>query len=219
MIRRREPGHVQPGSGDDRPGEPEADAGDLGEPLRRGQHHSVRSRAGGRDAVRGDTPGGGNGVQRGLDLVLDLGGQPVQQGDVVQVDADQHRVVLAHEHALQRLGDRGGAALDVAVRPGRQGPGVALAGDDGFQDVAGRLVPGHRVDRRRQLDQGPLQQLFRLLVTPGPLPDQPGARPGVVPQLADRRRGYEAGPQQPRPGQPGQPHRVQLVFSELTHPS
>ena len=51
-----------------------------------------------------DAPGGGDGVQRGLDLVLDLGGQPVQQGDVVQVEADQHGVVLAHEHALQRLG-------------------------------------------------------------------------------------------------------------------
>jgi hypothetical protein len=73
VIRGREPGHVQAGFGDDLPGELEADAGDLREPLRRGQHSGARSRAGGRDAVRGDPPGGGDGVQRRFELVVDLG--------------------------------------------------------------------------------------------------------------------------------------------------
>ena len=77
---------------------------------------------GGRDAVGADAPGGGDRVQGGLDLVLDRGDQPVQQGDVVQVDADQPGVVIAERHALQGLLDGGAAALDAAVRPGRPGP-------------------------------------------------------------------------------------------------
>ena len=40
-------------------------------------------------------PGGGDGVQGRLDLVLDRGYRPVEDGDVVEVDADQHGVASA----------------------------------------------------------------------------------------------------------------------------
>ena len=119
-----------------------ADAGDLREPLHCGQNCRVRAGVRGLDAVGGDAAGGGDGVQRGFDLVLQRGDRPVQQGDVVQVDPDQHAVVLAGHHAVQGPGDGGAAALDVAVDQRGQGPGVVLAVGEGFQDVAGGLDPG-----------------------------------------------------------------------------
>ena len=50
---------------------------------------------------------------------------------------------------------------------------------------------------------------------PGALLDQVGPQPGVVPQLPDLRWRHERGPQHAPLGQLGQPHRIQLVFSEL----
>ena len=73
MIGGREPGHVQAGLGDDRHGELGADAGDLREPLRRGQHRGARAGTGDGTPSGADAPGGGDGVQGGLDLVLDRG--------------------------------------------------------------------------------------------------------------------------------------------------
>jgi hypothetical protein len=64
---------------------------------------------------------------------------------VVQVQADEQGVAVRQGHAFQGLLDCGAAALDFAVRQGREDLGVALAGDDGRQDVAGRLGPGQRV--------------------------------------------------------------------------
>jgi len=68
------------------------------------------------------------------------------------------------------------------VRPGREDRRVALAGDDGLQDVAGRLVPGQRVHRGRQLDQGAVQQLLQPLPLPRPVADQLQPCAGQVPQ-------------------------------------
>src|SRR5690242_5935147 len=73
-----EPGHVQAGFGDDRHGELAADAGDLREPLHRGQRRGARAGVRGRDAVGAGAPGGGDGVQGGADLVFDRGDGPVQ---------------------------------------------------------------------------------------------------------------------------------------------
>jgi len=138
----REPGHVQARLGDDGHGELAADAGDLREPVHCGQGGRVRAGIGGRDAVGADSPGGGDGVEGGLDLVLDRGGRPVKEGDVVQVGPDQHRVVAADHHAVQGPLDGSAAALDVRGGQGGEGLRVALAAGDGLQDVAGRLRPG-----------------------------------------------------------------------------
>ena len=91
VIGSGEPGHVQAGLGDDRPGELGADAGDLREPFRRraGPRSRVSAGAGAGLSVGADCPGGGDGVQGSLDLVLEFRDGPVQQGDVVEVDADQ----------------------------------------------------------------------------------------------------------------------------------
>jgi hypothetical protein len=94
------------------------------------------------DAVGADAPGGGDGVQGGFDLVLDRGDSPVQECDVVQVDADQPGMVLAAEHALQGVLDAFAPALELGRGHGGQGLGVVLAVGDGFQDVAGGLGPG-----------------------------------------------------------------------------
>ena len=57
---------------------------------------------------------------------------------MVQVDADQHGMVIAEGHAAEGLLDGGAPALDVRVRQGRQGLRVALAGGDRLQDRPGR---------------------------------------------------------------------------------
>jgi hypothetical protein len=67
---------------------------------------------------------------------------------VVQVDADQHGMVIAGGHAAEGLLDGGAPALDVRVRQGRQGLRVALAGGDRLQDRPGRLDLRQRVHDR-----------------------------------------------------------------------
>ena len=144
VVRGGEPGHVQARFGDHAHGQLAADAGDLREPARGGQGGGVR----GGDAVGGDAPGCVDGVQGGLDLILDRVDRPVEQGDVVQVDADQHGVAAARLHALQGPLDGGAAAPDPRAGQGREGLRVALAVGDGLQDVAARLGPGQRPDHR-----------------------------------------------------------------------
>jgi hypothetical protein len=73
VVRGGEPGHVQAGFGDDSRGELAADARDLREPVRGRQGRGARPGTGGRDAVSADSPGGGDRVQGGFDLVLDRG--------------------------------------------------------------------------------------------------------------------------------------------------
>jgi hypothetical protein len=90
----REPCHVEARFGDDGHGEIAADAGDLREPVHCGQDGRVQAGTGGRDAVGADPAGGGDGVQGGLDLVLEFSDGPVEERDVVQVDADQHGVAV-----------------------------------------------------------------------------------------------------------------------------
>src|SRR6185437_6461606 len=46
-------------------------------------------------------PAAGIAPRGGIDLVLDRGDGPVEQGDGVQADPDQHAMVLAGERALQ----------------------------------------------------------------------------------------------------------------------
>jgi len=209
----REDAHVQAGLGDDRAGERRADAGDLREPLCCRQGGGVRAAAGARAGLAGGVgaPGGGDGVQGGLDLVLDRGDGPVEQGDVVQVDADQRAVVVPDLHSLQGPGDRAAPALDAPGGQPGQGPRVALAAGDGLHDDPGRLGPGQRVHHGRQLDQGSFQQLLQPLPLPGAVADQLQPAAGQVPQRPDLRRRHERRPQQPHLGQPGDPLRVQPV--------
>ena len=133
-----EPGHVQACFRDDRAGQVQADAGDLRQPLSCGQHRRIRAGTGAANAAGADPLGGGDGIQGGLDLIPDGGDRPVQESDVIQVDPDQHPVVTAHGHALQRLGDGGAAAPDPGVSQAGQGQRVALAAGEGLQDHAGR---------------------------------------------------------------------------------
>ena len=67
---------------------------------------------------------------------------------MVQVDADQHEMVIAGHHAVQGFLDGGAASLDVRGGERGQCPRVALAAGDRLQDVAGRLRPGQRVHHR-----------------------------------------------------------------------
>jgi hypothetical protein len=178
------------GFGDDSPGEREADAEDLREPLRRGQGRRVRAGASGRDAVGGDSPGGGDGAEGGLDLVLERGDRPLQERDVIEMGPDQHGVVGAGHHAVQGPLDGGSVALDLRGQGG-EGPGGALAVGEGLQDGAGGLRPGQRRDRARQLDQGSFEELVQPLPFSGAVADQlqPGA--DQVPQRPDLRRRHE----------------------------
>jgi hypothetical protein len=51
----------------------------------------------------------------------------------------------------------------------------------------------------------------RPLEAAGPLLDQPGPHPGVIPKIPDRLGWHERCPQQAHLGQPGQPHRIELA--------
>jgi len=141
-----EPAHVQARLGDDRHGQLRADAGDLREPVHGRQGRGVLAVPGAGTGLpaRVGAPGRGDGLQGGLDLVLDRGDGLVQLGGAVQVKADQHRVVAADLHALQGLLDAGPAGLDLPGGQAGQGLRVALAASDGFQDGAGRFRPGQR---------------------------------------------------------------------------
>ena len=101
----REPGHVQARFRDDRAGQVLADAGDLRQPRRRGQHHGVRAgagvRAGGPVAVH--APRGGHRRGRRGDPDGELGYPAVEEGDLVQQHPGQLAVVVI-KHAVQRLG-------------------------------------------------------------------------------------------------------------------
>jgi hypothetical protein len=117
----------------------------------------------------------------------------------------------SHRFTVLRLSTA--AIPEAPVRPPGQGgqhPRVALPGghrpDHVLRGQGGQLA-GHGGD----LDQGRFEQLFHPLEAAGPLLDQPGPHPGVIPQVPDRLGRHEGGPQQSHLGQPGQPHRIQLV--------
>jgi hypothetical protein len=197
--------------GDDRGGQLGADAGDLIEPRDRGLDDRAVALAGAGPGagVVIDAPGGADHGELLADQHRGPGDVLVQKGDLVQ----QHLrdlAVVAGEHPVQRLGQRG--VLGFHPAPGQAGQRlrVALPGDQRGDHVL-RGQRGQRGGHRRHLDHGVFQQLLQPLPAPGPVLGQMGAGPGVVPQHPDLGRRHETGPQQPLLGQPGQPHRVQLA--------
>jgi hypothetical protein len=197
--------------GDDGAGQVLAEAGDLRQPGHGVQHRGAGSgsgvRAGGPVGVH--APGFGHrrgqlrgpGAQRRDPLV--------EEGDLVQQHPGQLTVVLV-EHAVQ--GRHQVVVLGFHPGPGQAGqhPGVAFAGDHRLDHVL-RRQRGQLGGDRGDLDKGAFEQLFQPLPAAGPLADQPGPGPGVIAQVPDRLGRHERGPQQAPLGQPGQPHRIQLV--------
>jgi hypothetical protein len=155
-------------------------------------------------AVGVDAAGGGHRADQlpgpaGEDV--DLGGEGA---DLVQEHRGQLGVIRAGP-AVQRLGQLGPPGLHRAACQVCQRPGAALGGDQRLDQLAYRLG-GHRAGHCRHLDKRVFQQLLQPGPVPGPLVDQAGAQPGVIPPPADRRRGHGTGPQQAPPGALGLPH-------------
>ena len=103
------------------------------------------------------------------------------------------------------LARSGPLARSASVR-GSRSPAIR-AGHHRHRRLGLQPVLGHRGD----LDHGVFQQLLQPLQAAGPLVDQVSPGPGEVPHRPDRGRRHEAGPQHAPLGQPGQPHRIQLV--------
>ena len=101
---------------------------------------------------------------------------------------------------------RSGPLARSAILRGSRSPAISAC-TIATTDLAFMPVLRHRGD----LHHGVFQQLLQPLQAAGPLPDQVGPGPGEVPHRPDRGRRHETGPQHPPLGQPGQPHRVQLV--------
>ena len=180
QVRRRgEHRHIQADLGDDHDGQPHADAGDLGQPVRGGQHRGVRAgaAAGPGPPGRVDPPGFGHLGQRRDGLVLHLLDPLVQERHLVQQHLRDHPVV-GIEHAVQRLGELVPLAAQRPLGQVRQRARVAFPGGQRGHHRHHRLglqpVPGHRGD----LDHGVFQQLLKPLQDPGPLPDQVRSGPG-----------------------------------------
>ena len=197
--------------GDDRGGQLQADAGDLIQPGGCGQHRRVAA-----------GPGGGTGGAAGVDapgvphegeVLADAGSEladpGIEESDLVQDDLGQLPMVV-FEHAGQRLGQ--GVVLGFHPAAGQAGQHlrVTLAADQRPDHVL-RGDRGELAGHRRDLDQRVFQQLFQPLPAAGPVLGQVRAGPGEMPQRPDLGRRHERRPQQPFLGQPGQPHRVQLV--------
>jgi len=144
-----------------------------------------------------------------LDPGVQLDDLAAQRGDLVQQQLGELAVVVI-EHAVQGLHQLVVLGLHPGAGQGGQRARVALPGDHRLDHVL-RGDGGQLAGHGRQLDQRGLQQLFQPLPAPGALLDQPGAGPGVVPQVPDRLGRHERGAQQPQLGQPGQPHRVYFV--------
>ena len=99
-----EPAHIQACLGDDGAGQVLADAGDLGQPGRGGQHRGVRAGAGvGPGGPVGvHAPGGGHRRGQLGGSRVQLGDPGVEEGDLVQQQLGELAVVVI-EHAVQRL--------------------------------------------------------------------------------------------------------------------
>ena len=129
-----EPGHVQARLGDDRHRQLAADAGNLREPFDGRQYRCVLATADVRSPLGVGAPGGGDGVQGGLDLVLKCSDGLVQVGGAVQVEADEHGEVTRPEspghlkascvEQPQEVEDEELRAGLGAGRRGRRGEGV-----------------------------------------------------------------------------------------------
>jgi len=114
------------------------------------------------------------------------------------------------ETAVERLQQR--RPLGVELPAGQVGKDlwVPFAGDEGFDHRSGRH-PQQVRRHRRQLDQGVLEQLLEALLVSGPLLDELGPQPGVVPQHPDLPGRNEARAEHAPLAEFGQPHRVELV--------
>ena len=147
--------------------------------------------------------------EHGVDAFVEPGDRGFEVGGVLQAQPDQQGVVVA-EPPAQRLAQRGDLAAQPALGQLGEHLGVAFTGDQRGE----HRPPGHaehvRGDRV-QLDPGVLQRLLDPLALAGVGLDEPFAVAGQVPQLADRRRGHEAAPQQAVFEQLGQPLGVQDV--------
>ncbi|MFF3159695.1 hypothetical protein [Streptomyces sp. NPDC057910] len=207
MVGGGEHRHVGAGPGEDdlRGGDP--GAGDLVQALDVGQRHQ---QALPRLVVVGVVRAGGGG-QVG-EAGGDAGGEPVglhrQVIDGVRQHPQHERVVFP-EPAGQCLLERGGTGLDTPVGQAREGLGAAFAGDQCLEHRAAR-DPEDVGDHRRELDLRVFQELLRALSVPGALVGEDRAGTGQVPQLTDRFRGHERGPEHAVSGELGRPHRVQL---------
>ena len=114
------------------------------------------------------------------------------------------------EPAVEGLGEFLALGAHPADGQVRQRPRVALPGDQRLEHRPHRLGVQRGGDRRN-LDQGPLQQLLQPGPLPGPVVHQVGAQPGVLPQPPDVIRWHEAGLEHAALGQLRQPHRVLLI--------
>ncbi len=153
--------------------------------------------------------GGSKRLHHRLDPRLKLGDCLLQVADVVQVQAAEHRVMLA-EPALQRHRQVRDLAPHLPLRQVRQYRAAPLPVNQGLD----HLPPGLRRDRggdRVDLDPRVLQHVTE----PGNLADPllGNLRPVAdqVPHRLDPGRGNEAAPQQPALQQLRQPLRVRQV--------
>src|SRR5215472_14091825 len=133
----------------------------------------------------------------------------VQGSDLVQQQLGELAVVVI-EHAIQGLDESIVLGLHGAAGQQSQRAGIAFPRDHGPDHVL-RGQRGQLAGHGRQLDQRAFQQLFQPLPAAGPLADKLGPGPGVITQVPDRLRRDEPGPEQAHLGQPGQPHRIELV--------
>ena len=207
----RELGHVQADLGEDDLRGGRADAGDFTEAFDR-----VRP-AGRRCGLFGRVPAAWVVRFGRLQQVVDAGGEGAdlrrQCVDLSEQHPGQFGVVVV-EAPVERLDQRRSLGLHPAPGQVGEAPRVTLAGDQRFDHVPRR----QRVQRGRhrgQLDERVFEQLLQPLPVPGAFPGEIDPQPGIVAQLPDRRRRHKRWPQQPLLGELGQPHRVELVFSEL----
>ena len=161
MCGRREHGHVQADLGNEFFGGPDADAGDLVEPL--------------------------HGVGEGLAVACDRGVQS-DEGLGEGVDASQHggaqqRVVVT-EVTGQGLAEPGELGAHRSTGHLRQHLDVTLAGDQRLQHLPSR-DPEQVGDHRVQLDLGVLEHLLQPRLLPGPFPHQSAPVTGQVPEPTD----------------------------------
>ena len=196
-----EAAHVQPDLGDDHLCVVFADAGDLVEPLDRGESRAFGQGVG----SHADRVTGGWAVAAGVDglglghrrqQLFDAGGERVDLGgervDLVQQHPGEFGVVVV-EAAAQRLDEGGALGLHPATGQAGEHLRIPLPGDQCLDHGA----PGHAHDvggHRRQLDQGVFEQFLQPLHLPGPVVGEIGPQPGVVAQSTDLGRGHERRP-------------------------
>src|SRR3954469_482746 len=135
---------------------------------------------------------------KGLHLPVDLVAEPLFHRGA-RVDAVQHRPSQEGVVLTEAAGECLCQQCAFAPHPGQgeisQCLRVAFPADQRFQHRPGRLT-GQVRHHRRQLHPGVFQQLLQALDLPGAFPDDLGAVAVQIPQLPDRFRRHEPGPDQ-----------------------